>query len=244
MFFLRSLVSLFLLSLSIEFSSSQVFATVFFPAPLSKQVEAADAVIQGDFVQKSSKRMNGQIVTEYQFRVQRYATKNSLDIALQNKEYVQFYQPGGVLGKDAVSVSGTADFKPHEFSTLILKKGSDGLYWLASLGLGKYDSIKFHSKTYWSSTIFPKHKDLGRITDQDWEKLIAKNFKTSWKSVLPEVEIKSMDKNKIVYEQKNKSQRKIASEKPKPYSFTWMITAMAILFVLGMWLSKEKQVNE
>jgi hypothetical protein len=244
MFFLRSLVSVFLLLLSAGFFSSQVFATVFFPAPLSKQVEAADAVIQGDFFQKNSKRLNGQVVTEYQFRVQRYASKNSSEISLHNKEYIQFYQPGGVVGNDAVSVSGTAEFKPHEFSTLILKKGPDGRFWLASLGLGKYESIKTHTKTYWSSTIFPKHKDLGKISDEEWEKLITKKFKTSWKSVLPEVEIKAMDKNKIVYEQKNKTQRKIASEKPKPYSFTWMISAMAILFVLGMWLSKEKQVNE
>ena len=176
--------------------------------------------------------------------MQKYATKNSLQIPIQNKEYLQFYQPGGEVGGEAVSVSGTANFKPQEFSTLILKKGADGQYWLASLGLGKYEFKKSKKKNYWSSSVFPKDKNLGNISEKEWENVIATNFKTGWKTVHPEIEIKEIDKNKIVYEQKNKPQRKIATEKSKTYSFNIMITAMAILFILGMWLSKEKQVDE
>jgi hypothetical protein len=242
MIILRSLCSL--ISLSFLVASPQVLATIFFPASLSKQVELADAIIQGDFVEKTSKKINGHILTEYQFRVQKYATKNSQEIPIQNKEFLQFYQPGGEVGGEAVSVSGTAHFKPNEFSTLILKRGSDGQYWLASLGLGKYEQKKSKTQTYWSSSIFPKDKNLGNISEKDWEKVIAANFKTGWKTVYPEIEIKAIDKNKIVYEQKNKPQRKIATEKSKTYSFNTMITAMAILFILGMWLSKEKQVDE
>ncbi|MFZ4713053.1 MAG: hypothetical protein ACOYL6_05060 [Bacteriovoracaceae bacterium] len=246
MVFLRNFFSPLFTSLFFLLWLGEVHATVFIPVPLSKQIESADAVVQGEFVQKSSKKIENRIVTDYVFRVQRFASRENPNIFFKNteKDLIHFFQPGGVVGTEAMSISGTADFKLKENGIVILKKGPKGEYWLASLGLGKYDYVVKNGQELWSSSIFPTHPELGHLREMDWNEVLNKTFHSTWHNVFPEIEVKSIDKNKIVYEHKFKAQRKIASEKSKGPSFAWMVAAMSLLFVLGMWLAKEKQANE
>ncbi len=239
MFFLPHSRLLSLLLFLIYSASS--FATLFYPVTLEKQMEESDVIFQGEYVSQTSKKITGAIVTEFTFKVQRWASKQ----VREKSETITFYQPGGVVGMEGMSVEGVANFKPNESVQLILKKAPNGDLWLSGLALGKYNQIIEKEKTYWSSSIFPIHPELGKISTHRFDEVVTKHFPNGWQNTFPGVKVKAIEGEKIVYETNKKPQRKIASEAPKKtIPFTWLMVGMALCFILGMWLAKPNHENE
>lgn len=217
----------------ITFSS---FATIFVPVSIRKQIQESSAIVKGVIESSSVKKINNHIVTEYLVKAQEYAGINS------ENGLVKFIQPGGVFNGQGTMISGTVDFKNGEEIFVILKSSTEG-FWLQSLGLGKYVPFKENNKTFYKSVIFPKHPELGKISEESLQTITKEKFRFTVKNE------NNNEQNKIqhqaIYELKPHVKRKIASTNPeKENYFPFFMGGIGLLFILGMWLLKDKEENE
>lgn len=151
--------------------STIVSATIFVPQPLSIQLKDSSSVIQGKFLEKSSRRLpNGSIVTDSTFQVTKgLEGENASGL-------IQVMTPGGQIGDLVQVIDGTPLFKKDEEVILLLKKSPEG-FWVHNLSLGKYLLKEIKGHRFLQSEIFSNDPQLAKIPYEKFEQMVADNFK-------------------------------------------------------------------
>ena len=156
------------------FLSLQVGATSFIPISLEKQFEDADGVIKGKFIGLEYRKIeDGKILTEATFKIISSAGIKPSEIV--NKNNFKVVYPGGKWQGLGYAVSGAPSFQKDEESLIILKKSSYG-FAVKGLGLGKYSIVDEDNMKYYSSTVFPGHEKLGKISYRKMNDTLTKMF--------------------------------------------------------------------
>lgn len=166
---------LFLL-FSLLVNSIPALGTIFVPQPLSEQIKDASSVIQGKYLEQSTRALSsGSFITESTFQL----TK-----ALEGEHQgavIKVLTPGGQLGNKVQMIDGTPIFKKNEEVVLLLKKSPEG-YWVHNLALGKYLLIESQGKQFLHSEIFAHNPLLAKFPYEKFEQLITEHFKRKFVS--------------------------------------------------------------
>lgn len=215
----------------ILFLSAKVWATLFVPQPLSRQMSEASFVIQGQFLHQTSYMLGKQIVTESVFDVSK---------ALQGErlEQIKVLTPGGQIGDLVQAIDGVPVFKKNEEVVLLLKSSPQG-YWVHNLALGKYLVLEKDGKKILHSEIFPSDKNLSKIPYSQFEKEVERHFKKSFVpiekiKVVPPSEILKGSANSVVQKTINQPFR----DDPKINFGFLALIFFFVLFVIGVYRYK------
>lgn len=168
-------MKILILTIGFLLYSNLTCATSIAPVSFSRLLNDADAIVEGVYRGNVTRVLpSGEILTEVSIDLKRHAGLNSIDI--YNTEGFKVYFPGGIHNNRIVKVNSAPSFKNDEHVILLLEKKSFG-YLIQNLSLGKFNyNKKAGEQEYFSSSLFPNHSELGRLTVDRIESLIEKRF--------------------------------------------------------------------
>jgi hypothetical protein len=164
------------------FVGQTLYAATYIPISFYKQAEESHGAIHAIYLGSVGKKLkNNEIVTEASFKVLKSTGLKHNEI--KNKDSFKILYPGGVWEGIGSYVSGAPSFTPDEEVVLLVKKTKHG-YIMNGLALGKYSFITAEDgKKYLSSSVFPEHKELGKVDYQEANSI----FRTLYGETLTEV---------------------------------------------------------
>lgn len=228
----------YLIGLFLFMMTFQLQATTYIPLGLDKQLDEADAVIEGTFQGQHYQRLgSGEVVTVASFKMDQSAGLAESETYQMNSFPVMF--PGGKWQDIRHHIPGGPKFQMGEKVVLLLKKTQHG-YFLSNFGLGKYQLSTEDNLTYLQSAVFPHHPKLGRISYKKFSNKVA----NKWGQPLERMEL---NKYVAVPKKKKETSRSPASldepraevhEKQDPIG--WFIFALGMLGVLSIYLSRRQ----
>jgi hypothetical protein len=226
--------------------SSLIYGTTILPAPLSRLVSDADAIIVGAYRGSVTRVLaSGEIVTEVNIELKKYAGLNAND--LYNPKSFKVYFPGGTYNNRVVKVQSAPSFKENEHVMLFLEKRSFG-YLIQNLSLGKFNyRKKGGEKEYFSSSLFPDHPELGHIELDKLRKSIQKRFNGDF-VVLDKTMRGSLAPTKNVSSTTETNSRGLASELdveeiPLKKSIVGIISILSLLIFISFAIRRKKRTN-
>jgi len=165
--------SVVFLLVSILFSKV-IFATFIIPAPINRQVKDSFAAIQGVNNGKTYKRdHDGNVLTEFSFKLSK--SVGLITNKIVNKNKFKVIVPGGKWNDKTYKIIGSPDFIEGKEYILLLDKSSYGFV-VHGLSMGQYELYSEDGKKYLRSIIFANHPKIGKISYDDFQKLLTNNF--------------------------------------------------------------------
>jgi len=234
--------SLFLFWLLFISCISSLHATTLIPTAFDIQLRDADAVVEAQYLGHSYKRLTtGEIFTEAQFKIIKSAGLNPSEIHHPN--HFRIFYPGGEWQGQVVTIQQAPKFNSDERVILLLEKQKFG-FMIQNLTLGKYT---IHSRPtepkYISSTAFPNHSQLGKISWAEVEGLVKKRFGTTLVSFS---QIQSPDRAIASSEPQNT--REIASVKAEESSsknnsmnLFWIVLMFSTLGMFSVYMGRQQK---
>lgn len=137
--------------------SHSVWATMFQPLSLRRQLLESSGVVQGE-VQHIESELddNGKIITRVTLRADRWIGLNF------EQEEVSVFFPGGKVGDQARLIEGVPDLSLGENVVLFVKRG-EHRDWVSNLGLGKYSIKRVGKEQIMVNQVFPTEPSMGQI---------------------------------------------------------------------------------
>lgn len=171
---MKSLITIFLFMVSVCLVDGAQSST-FVPLGIERQVEQADGAIFGIYRDHHYKRLNdGTVVTEAKFEVLKYSGIAANDIV--NKKSFSVLFPGGQWQGMNYRIKGAPKFKEGEKFLLLVSRGQHG-FTLSNFTLGKYNVSSSSGGDYTlSSSVFPRHQELGSIKMEVFNRHLEQNF--------------------------------------------------------------------
>lgn len=236
----------FILALSLFASFGDLTATTFVPITLEKQLVEAEAVIQGEFNGISYKKTAlGEVVTEASFSKVRSSGLGPDEIPNPNDFRITY--PGGVWQGIVYHVYNAPSFKEKQEYVLLIKKGRYG-YVLSNFSLGKYDIKIDNGEKILSSSVFPSHPSLGKISYGRFNYLLQKTYGT---------ELGNFSKDNVVYRKmdtedeteiegenaRSPASEKIEEDKPATNGLNifWPVIILGLLGGISFWIRQSGQ---
>ena len=223
-------------------SISSLQATTLIPAAFEIQLRDADAVVEAQYLGHTYKRLTtGEIFTEAKFKIIKSAGLNASEIHHPN--HFRIFYPGGEWQGQVVTIQQAPKFSPDEKVVLLLEKRKFG-FMIQNLTLGKYS---IHSRPtgpeYISSTAFPNHAQLGKISWAEVEGLVKKRFGTTLVSFN---QIQSPEK--VIVSSEPENTREIASVKTEENSdknnsmnLFWIVLMFSTLGMFSVYMGRQQK---
>lgn len=212
-------------------------------------------VVQGIYLGNIYKKISGgEIVTTSLFKLTKTIGINQNEIINKNKfEIVQF---GGVWQGIVYEVTGTPTFKVGEEVLLLVSKGKLGNQ-LTNSALGKYTIKRRMGETYYSSSVFPGHKQLGSISSRKLEATAQEVFGTGLMAISQDKYVHKTKSDSPNYKKYKKYKKKrlrkgryIASyeekedrEKGSASSTFWLVAILVCLGIIYHLIIKNEGKN-
>lgn len=156
-------------------------ATTFIPIPVEDQIDASDSVVWATNHGKAYKKLpNGEVVTEYNFKLQLASGLPKHKVTTPNSFKVLV--PGGLWQGRFYQVHGVASFKKGERALLFLKQSPHG-WFVNNLSMGKFNVIEDSQGTWFKNTVFPDHPKLGLISLKKMNEMLEHKFETPLVSI-------------------------------------------------------------
>lgn len=167
---------LYILMVSI---SSLSWGTTFMRASVDTQLEEADSVFIGHFLEQRSVQVeDGQIATQMVFKLSREYGLNSEQFGL---EEIFVHYPGGSLNGETVVVDGVPSFSSGE-RVVIMAKNIDNRLWGLNLALGSFKLINYGKEVLLVNQVFPTDPNVSQIKLGEFESKVKRikglNLKT------------------------------------------------------------------
>ncbi|MDH5582217.1 MAG: hypothetical protein OEY33_09960 [Bdellovibrionales bacterium] len=209
------------------FISLGVGASNYYPLPFSKQLLDSDGVIRGVFQgAKVRKLASGRIMSEGSFKIIESAGISPAEILNPDDFKVLF--PGGIYQGLVHKSFGGPAFKIGEEVVLILSKKS-GYYLIHNLALGKYNVQRDRNKTFIISEVFPKNKEIGKNSIEQFNDFVRKKFYQGLNSNSRRVDNIIEDKSRTLA-----SVEVVKEEKDNQFEMFWIVLLLVGLSVLSI----------
>lgn len=144
--------------------------------PLEKMVEESNAAAEVQLKEKKSfTNKIGMILTEYIFTV---GESYNLDNGDMEGEFLKITMTGGTVDGVTSFIDGAPEFGVGEKSFLLLKK-IEGKIYLSNFTMGKYKIQEEEGKIYYISSVFPKDKEIGKVSKEHMLDMIKSKYKFS-----------------------------------------------------------------
>lgn len=221
---------------------STLQATTLIPTTFDIQLRDADAIVEAKYLGHSFKRLTtGEVFTEAKFEILKSAGLSPSEIHHPNQ--FRIFYPGGEWRGQVVTIQQAPKFISGERVVLLLEKRKFG-FMIQNLTLGKYS---IHSRltepTFISSTAFPGHSQLGKISWSDVDELVKKRFGSPLVSF---TQIQSPDRKIASIDSENT--REVASEKAEPASdknnslnLVWIVLLFSTLGMLSVYMGRQQK---
>ena len=197
---MKKLQVLVVVLFAVLISSTQVQATSFQRAPLSKLVEESHAAAEVELKEKKSfMNKSGVIMTDYIFNLGE--AYNLSDADFEGKS-LKITMMGGTVNGVTSFIDGAPEFTVGEKSFLLLKKIESKIY-ISNFTMGKYKIEEKEGKTYYVSSVFPMDAEMGRVAKERMIDLVKTKFKTT-----------NIDDQKLLAPQE--TEEKMAEDELKP----------------------------
>ncbi len=214
------------------------FSTTFIPLSIEQQLSEAYGVIYGKFLDMEYTKLDDgreHIMTKAYFHIYKKAGFESKDIINTNRYPILY--PGGKWQGITQVVVGAPTFKEEEEVILIVYKGRYGIS-IANLGLGKYNIIKERDDLFLSSSLFPVHHKLGKISFEYFNSLVLDRFGEKMHDVghrvtLGNIKDRGREIASIVYRNPS-NDTKIIEKNNLRESNSWIIWFLLIFSFLGI----------
>ena len=209
--------------LAFSLFSLNTWPTLFIPVSIRTQVKDSDSLVRGIYKSESYRKNKiGQVYTVAVFDI-----NESANIDNQNSNHgkeIEVNYLGGKWGDITTYVFGTPQFSLGKEYVLLLNKKEDG-HWIHNMSLGTFSLIKNGKIDEVVSTVFPHHKQYGKITYSELKDILKEEWKTDVKKFVlsnSEIERKTLT-------------RKIASDESEPNDSSKVQSSVfEILFILFM----------
>lgn len=216
------------------------FAATFLPIEIVERMKNSDAAVFGEYNGQTYKRLsNGQVVTEYSIKVEKFTGLRPNELISKNNYKV--IVPGGVWNNEVHKISGTPKFRIGEKIVLMVKKGPYG-YTLPDLSMSKFKVVRKNNQLILKSDIFTDTYNVGRIS--------LKEFNGFAEAIYGK-ELTAYNSDKFIYkkiDKDKKSGRHIASysdevstNKSNSFSFVWLTLTFALLGFIGSVIAKGRK---
>lgn len=228
------------LVLFILFIAFPVRATSFIRVSVEEQLQAADSIFIGHFLdQKSIIVEDGTVATQMTFRLSKEYGFNSQRFGM---EEIFIHYPGGSWEGERVVIDGVPNFSPGE-RVAILGRNIDNRFWGLNLAMGSYRIVNYGNETLLINNVFPNDPGNSQINLADFERKV-KEIKGSSLRVVKSLEL--MEQNGPSEGKK----RSIASidgleeneleETSRPGTF-WLLVFLALTGAIASYRVKGKR---
>lgn len=232
--FMHKFIAFFMLILSLP-----VYATTFTRVSVEEQLDEADGIFIGHFLeQKSLVVEDGSIATQMTFRLSK---EYGLDSQLFGLEEIFVHYPGGTWEGESLVVEGVPQFNSGE-RVVILAKNIDNRLWGLNLALGSYRVINYGNETLLVNGVFPNDPKVSQIKVSDFEHKV-KRIKGLNLKVVKRHELEKVQQN----QGKNRSIASIAGpeendleESSRSETF-WPLVCLAVVGAIGSYRVKKRR---
>ena len=232
--FMHKFIAFFMLILSLP-----VYATTFTRVSVEEQLDEADGIFIGHFLeQKSLVVEDGSIATQMTFRLSK---EYGLDSQLFGLEEIFVHYPGGTWEGESLVVEGVPQFNSGE-RVVILAKNIDNRLWGLNLALGSYRVINYGNETLLVNGVFPNDPKVSQIKVSDFEHKV-KRIKGLNLKVVKRHELEKVQQN----QGKNRSIASIAGpeendleESSRSETF-WPLICLAVVGAIGSYRVKKRR---
>lgn len=227
-------------------------ATTFIETPVEDRLELSSGAIRGKFLGSSFKKNPmGKVVTEATFQVIAVSGIEPNEIINRNTFRVSY--PGGEWNGMTYKVSGTPSFKQGQDVVLMVRKGKFGFI-LPDLALSKFDIKVRDGKETLVSEVFPNKQGVGKISLDDFNKMVKNKFGTPLVSFNTDKHIYVDENHKRVavhaqifndYEGREPRSRRPASlnteEADDSIPIIWFVLALGLLGFISNFLLRGRE---
>ncbi|MBF0311782.1 MAG: hypothetical protein HQK52_00105 [Oligoflexia bacterium] len=204
-------ISLLILAITIiVMIPSPLSAASYRPLSMEHQLSQADAVVFGKYIGKSYRIVrDSEVVTEIYLELKGHGGGRKEDENYFAARPFKVLMPGGERHGVYHEVVGTPTFLDAEEVILVLAVESDGP-WIKGLSQGKYSVEVIDGSRTIISSVFPNLEGVGRVTFNDFEKMVERRFGKQFKYIAKMSETDDGDVSNTM-ESSTKPEREIAS---------------------------------